>query len=378
MITRAMALSVMTCSLLTISAPAGHSQVRDQSLRDVLATVRQEYRVPALAAAVLSGRGMEAMGAVGVRKTSTKVSVTVKDLWHLGSDTKAMTAAMIGALVERNKLKWETTIGEVFPDLAPTMSPALQNVTILHLLSHRAGLPANIPWGLIPRKGTTRDQRLAVVKMLASLKPVSEPGAKYLYSNLGYVIAGAMAEKAAGDSWENLMRTLIFKPLGMKSAGYGGVGTPGRLNQPWGHGEDGTPVKGNGPDMDNPPVIGPAGTVHCRLRDWAKFIADQLHGARREKALLAPETYHKLQTPPFGGDYALGWLVVEREWGGGTVLTHNGSNNMNFAVAWLAPQRDFAVLVVCNQGGPLASKACDEVASKLIRLHLGGASPASR
>jgi hypothetical protein len=105
------------------------------------------------------------------------------------------------------------------------------------------------------------------------------------------------------------------------------------------------------------------------LADWAKFIADQLRGARGEKALLKPETYRKLHTPPFDGDYALGWLVTERDWGGGRVLTHAGSNNMNLAVVWMAPLRDFAVLVVTNQDGEAAAKACDEVASALIQLH---------
>jgi hypothetical protein len=96
-------------------------------------------------------------------------------------------------------------------------------------------------------------------------------------------------------------------------------------------------------------------------------MRSEAHG---EEALLKPETYRTLQTPPFGGDYALGWVAVEREWGGGKVLTHAGSNTMNLAVAWLAPLRDFAVLVVTNQGGPAAFKGCDEAASALIKFHL--------
>ncbi len=335
---------------------------------DALRPLPKKHGVPALAGAVLTGSGLEAIGAVGVRKLGTDIPVTTSDLWHLGSDTKAMTAAMIGRLVERGTLKWETAIGDVFPDIAPALAEGLKKVTILHLLSHRSGLPANIPWGLLPKKPSTREARLDVIGRLPKITPVAEPGAKYLYSNLGYVVAGAMAEKAADASWEDLMKDLIFKPLGMTSVGFGGVGSPGKLDQPWGHGEDGLPVKSNGPDMDNPPVMGPAGTVHCTLEDWAKFVADQLCGARGEKALLKPETYKTLQTPPFGGDYALGWLVADREWGGGTVLAHNGSNNMNFAVVWIAPKKDFAVLVVSNQGGPAAAKACDEAAGALIKL----------
>jgi CubicO group peptidase (beta-lactamase class C family) len=352
-----------------IPSLAGQNAIPDKRIEGLLEPIRQKHNVPALAGAIATDKGLEAIGAVGVRKVGTDIAVTVGDQWHLGSDTKAMTATLIGALVEEGKLGWELTMEEAFPGLALSMSSALKKVTILQLLTHRSGLTANLLWGFIPRTGTTREQRQAALKMVASAKLVSEPGAKFLYSNLGYVIAGAMAEKAADTSWEDLMKSLLFEPLGMKSAGYGGVGTPGQIDQPWGHTPDGKPARANGPDVDNPPVLGPAGRVHCTLADWAKFIADQLRGARGEKALLKPETYKRLHTPPFGGDYALGWLVTERDWGGGAVLTHAGSNSMNFAVVWMAPLRGFAVLVVTNQGGEAAAKACDEAASALIQLH---------
>jgi CubicO group peptidase (beta-lactamase class C family) len=348
------------------------SQTADRGLNELLEPIRTAHGVPGLAAAVVTVNGLEAIGTVGVRKAGTDAAVTTTDEWHIGSDTKAMTAAMIGRLVERGKLRWDSAVGEVFPELLGSMAPALRKVTLLHLLSHRSGLPANTLWGLVPRTGTTRDQRLAVIKSIASVKLLSEPGATYLYSNLGYVIAGAMAERAADAAWEDLMRALLFEPLGMTGAGFGGVGTPGLIDQPWPHGEDGKPVEKNGPDVDNPPVMGPAGTVHLTLADWGKFAADMLRGLRGGKALLKPETYQKLRTPPFGGDYALGWAVAERDWGGGTVLTHNGSNTMNFATVWIAPARGFAVLVVCNRGGPAAFKACDEAAAKLIQWRARG------
>ncbi len=352
-----------------VLSASGRGQAPDRRLNELLEPIRLAHQVPGLAGAVVTGKGLEAVGAVGVRKAGTDIAVTAGDDWHIGSDTKAMTAAMIGRLVERGKLRWESAVGEAFPELAATMPPVLQKVTLLHLLSHRSGLPANILWGLVPRTGTNRDQRLVVMKSVASLKLLSDPGAKFLYSNLGYVVAGAMAERAADTSWEDLMRSLLFEPLGMSGVGFGGLGTPGQVDQPWPHGEDGKPAEKNGPDIDNPPVLGPAGTVHLPIADWAKFVADMLRGLRGEKALLRPETYQKLRTPPFGGDYALGWAVTERDWAGGTALTHNGSNTMNFATVWIAPARDLAVVVLCNRGGPAASKACDEAASKLIQWH---------
>jgi len=336
-------------------------------INEVLEPVRLKHGLPALAGAVLTGDGLVAAGAVGLRKKKTDVPATVDDQWHLGSDTKAMTATLVALLVEQGKLEWETTVEDVFPDIAPGLPAELRGVNLLHLLSHRSGLPANAAWFVLAKPELSlMDQRLACVKSLAKVKLIAPPGKLYVYSNLGYVVAGAMAEKTMGASWEDLMSKHVFEPLGIRSAGFGGMGTPGVVDQPWGHGADGEPVRTNGPATDNPPVLGPAGTVHMILADWAKFVADHLRGARGGKGLLRPESYHILETPPFGGNYALGWVVAERDWGGGKVFTHAGSNTMNYAVVWTAPQRDFAVLAATNQGAPAGEKACDEAAGALI------------
>lgn len=358
---------LLLCSI-GMPAAAGTPEIKD--LRGILEPLRLEHGLPALGAAIVTGQGLEAIGVVGVRKAGTDVAATADDLWHLGSDTKAMTAYLMAGLVEQGRLKWDTAVGEAFPDLAAAASARFKKITLLELLTHRSGLPANIPWGLIPRSLPMREQRLAAVKAAAKANLDGEAGTTFRYSNLGYVMAGAMAEQAADATWEELMKRMVFEPLGMKSAGFGGVGTPGQLDQPWGHGATGKPVKDYGPDADNPPVMGPAGTVHCTLVDWGKFITDLLRGSRGEKALFKPAIYKMLQTPTGGSNYALGWGVAERDWGGGKVLTHNGSNTMNLAVAWVAPVRNFAVLIVTNQGPPVAVKACDEAASALIRDRL--------
>ena len=126
----------------------------------------------------------------------------------------------------------------------------------------------------------------------------------------------------------------------------------------------------NGPACDNPLVMAPAGCVHCSMQDWAKFIADQLRGELGTPAILKPETYKMLHTPHFAGDYALGWIVTSRGWGGGTVLTHAGCNTMNYANVWIAPKRDMAFLVCLNQGDDVAFKASDEAIAGLIQCYL--------
>ena len=351
----------------TATAPAFCPVAGEEAVTQVLKPIRQKFNVPAMAVAVVTSDEIKWVGAVGVRKRGTEIPVTLADLWHLGSDGKAMTSTLIARLVERGQLKWDSTLAEVFPDLAPQMNPEFQKVTLLQLLSHRAGLPANL--NLAEYLGNDVESlRLRAVRQELAKKPQSTPGSKYAYSNLGYIIAAAVVEKTTGKSWERAIADEVFDPLQMKSAAFGGTGTRGQIDQPWPHTDEGKPAAENGPDMDNPPVMGPAGRIHCSIQDWAKFVQDQLRGARGAPALLKPESYQKLQTPPFGGDYALGWIVVQRSWAGGKALNHGGDNTMNFANVWVAPSRNFAIMVCVNQSGNTAFQATDEAVVAMIDL----------
>jgi CubicO group peptidase (beta-lactamase class C family) len=344
---------------LGIAAAVQAGPQDDARIAALLGPIREQHGLPALGGAIVDGSGLGAKAVVGVRKEGDATVATAEDLWHLGSDTKAMTATMIAALVEQGKLSWDSTLGAVFPDMQ--LPAPVRGITLLQLLSHHAGIPANAEWGEISRTGSLVRQRRAAVALLASAALLSVPGTAFSYSNWGYVVAGAMAEQATGRSYEDLMKAIVFDPLHMESVGYGVAGSRGETSEPWGHTRDGAPGWG-----DNPLVMAPAGCVHCSLDDWGRFISDQLRGDEGKPALLKAESYARLHSAPFGGAYALGWGVADRPWGGGRVLTHTGSNTMNLAVVWMAPARDFAVLVVCNQGG--AEKACDEAASGLIAL----------
>jgi CubicO group peptidase (beta-lactamase class C family) len=357
---------------LSASVFAGRAvaQSGDSTVASLIEPIRKEHNLPALGAALVTSQGVVLSGVAGVRKKGAGVPAAIDDQWHLGSDTKAMTAVVIATFVERGKLTWETTLGEVFPDLAATSPDDFRGITITQLLSHYAGLTANLDWRDIERSApAVRQQRLNALKKAASMKLTSPPGTKFDYSNLGYTIAGAIVERVGGKSWEDLMQEIVFKPLGMTNCGFGGLGTPGRIDQPWPHQDNGKPMPANGPAVDNPAVIGPAGRVHCSIADWSKFIQDQLRGEHGDGVLLKPETYKALHTPRFGGNYAFGWGVGSRPWAGGTVLQHSGSNTMNFCVVWVAPLRDFAVLAVTNQAGNEAQMAADEAVSALIHLH---------
>lgn len=370
----AIAVAVAVLCLPPVAHPAANP--KPTKLKDVstlLAPVIKEHDVPGMAAAVVCNGEAVTLGVAGVRTRGKPDKVAAVDRFHIGSDTKAFTAMLCGILVDEGKLKWDQTVGETFPELKKSMHPQYHAVTLEQLLTNRSGAPGDLTKGelwakLWQYKGTPTSARRLLLQGVTSKPPEAAPGEKYVYSNAGFSIAGHMAEKVAGKSWEDLTREKIFRPLGMTTAGFGAPGTRGKNDQPRGHKPDGSAVE-PGPGSDNPVAIGPAGIVHCSIGDWAKFVAANLGSAKTK--LVKPETLEKLHTPaPGDPKYAMGWVVADDQpWAGGPALTHAGSNTMWYAVAWLAPGKDFAVVVACNQGN---DKACNDAVLALIADHFKG------
>ena len=353
-------MGALVASAGCVSMPKGRAPVAGD-LGDLLEEARSRHGLPALAAAVANSEQVLSSGAAGYRKDGDLTPVGLDDQWHLGSDTKAMTATLVGMFVESGQLRWDSTLAELLPDWAPGMSPAYRAVTLRMLLTHRSGMPDFSLITMLGLFGDSRDPAIAraeAVKELLSREPEHPPGTTFLYSNAGYVTVGVVLNRVSGKPWEALIRERLFEPLHMTSCGLGSPGVAGKVEQPWGHRPPnlarrilgGGPVPYEpGPFSDNPAAFGPAGTVHCSLADWAKFLAIHLKGARGEPtALLSVDTIKTLQTPWPGGDYAMGWGVADRPWARGRVLAHEGSNTFFLATVVIAPQQDRIYMVTTN------------------------------
>lgn len=361
---------------------AGVSDASERDIASILEPLRVAAKLPALGAVVVGGGRIVAAGMTGVRKAGSDVPAQIDDRFHLGSNTKAMTALLVARLAQQGTLSFETTLGEVFRGTNPEMNEAWDKVSLADLLRNRGGCSGDISPVLWRSFWTTKEapgaQRLRLVRAVISGEPIAAPGQKYEYSNTGFAVAGAIAETMTGTAWEALMRAHVFEPLNIETAGFGAPGADddqGTIKSPWGHQEGGRPVQ-PGPRADNPPAIAPANAVHMNLRDWAKFIGLHLRShasnPHRRDAFLPAHIFDVLHEPV--GDYACGWRVQRRGWAKGTrdedvgiTLMHAGSNTMWFSVAWLAPEKDFAVMVVTNQGGAAAQRATDEAVGEILK-----------
>jgi CubicO group peptidase (beta-lactamase class C family) len=375
-------LLVLLTTQRTSATPSGELAVE-------LERIRVARGVPALAAGIVRSNTVLAIAATGFRKQGIDVPATTSDLWHVGSLTKSMTATALAVLVAEGRLRWDSTLGEVFPETAPRMHPEWRTVTLAQLLRHRGGAPDQEwlqregLWSKIwEHPGTPLRQRVDWMESVVTRPPATQPGSRYVYSNTGYVLAGRMLEQVSGEAWEAWIRRRVFLPLGMESAGFGVPARPRYIDQPWGHRwKAGVPEPvPPGTDADNPSGLGPAGTVHLTLGDLLRYGAFHADAGRRlaegtpgAGRVLGPSDFQALHEAPEGESDAFGWRVVRRDWGGGTVLTHTGSNTQWFAVLWVAPALDVAIAAVTNIGdddGRSASKVTDEAAAWLVRRHL--------
>lgn len=336
--------------------------------------VRANFRLPGLAGALIDDGNYSELVS-GVRKVDRSEKIEKGDLFHLGSCGKSMSATMVAILVDQGKLTWETKLSEVLAGLEGT---SLSGVTIEQLTSHTSGITGDLwfdggsLWSDLWKVETSGEGRQLVVKSL-SVASKKAPGL-YEYGNYNYMLLAAVVDVILSQPWEQSIRELLLKPLQMDTCSFGPVpSSETSPQQPWPHarGADGVSV----PKMiDNPATLSAAGTIHCSLQDWSKYL--QLHltkAAGRKSKVFNNVNFQKLYETPVGSEYTYGgWFRVERPWTEGFVFTHSGSNLHNFAVTWLDPSQNRAAMAVTNQAARDRSnqrQATDVVIQLLLGLN---------
>jgi D-alanyl-D-alanine carboxypeptidase len=326
------------------------------ALQAVARALGEESGSPAVAVILVEGERI-LVGAWGERSAGEEDPVQAGDAWHLGSNTKAMTAVLAARLVEAGHLRWDTTVQEVLGE-AVEVGAGFREVTLRELLSHRSGVEANLPPALsmglagVDSLRNLRADRVRYAATVLGMPPAVERG-KFHYSNAGYVVAGAMMEAVTAESWETLLRREVWGPLGIEA---GGFGPPA-----WIRGHRGIPDGSlvpvpPGPFADNIPAMGPGARAHLTADGYGRFLAAVLAGARGEgdPGFLAPESWNALHAPggPAPPAYALGWglLASTGDEGHGPSLQHAGSNTLWFTLARVDAGRNRAAAVLLNDG----------------------------
>ena len=138
--------------------------------------------------------------------------------FRIGSVTKQFTAALILQLVEAGKIKLDGKITDYLSDYRKDTG---DKITVHQLLNHTSGIPSYTSQANFFAE-VSRDPSSVTdfVKKHASGELEFEPGTKFNYNNSGYFLLGAIIEKVTGKSYESVLKTRIFEPLGMTNSGY--------------------------------------------------------------------------------------------------------------------------------------------------------------
>lgn len=351
--------------------------VSTDPLSMIVDSVRVAFNMPAMGAAIVTLEGgVTAVAVAGTRRAIGGPAVSKDDLWHLGSNTKAVTSLLAAVAVSEDRIQWTTTVAQAFPELT-NVRAEYREVTLRDLLSHQSGFPRDVG-GPFAGATTAPAQRALAVTWAVQQPPAVARGA-FSYSNLGYQIAGVMLERAFGTSYEDAMAARVYAPLGVTDAGWGPQAAAGSASQPVAHSwvSSGSWVAREA--FDNPPVNNSSGRAHMSLASWGRVLREVLRveaGAPTiAAASVAGQTTSAAVTVNATTSYGMGWLISTRTWANGKVLFHDGSNGANHSIAYVAPMRNVAFLATTNgfdAPGGQSTKALDALIGRLNAFHTTG------
>jgi len=343
------------------------------------------WETPGLAVAVVKDDKAVLLEGYGVRRLGGTDKVGPDTVFAVASVSKTFTAATLALLVDGDRLRWDDRVVDRLPGFRLSDPWVTGEIRIRDLLSHRSGVArGEMLWYY---SGFSRAE---VMRRLHHLPFSAGFRERFGYQNLMFVAAGDVAAAAAGESWDSLLKTRLFAPLGMTRSSTSIRAMPKDAATP--HARiDGKIRPIERLNVDN---IGPAGGVNSTARDLSRWMRLLLNGGEIDgRRLLSAARIDEMQEPvtpiPVGPKdrqripetafraYGMGWyledyrgrrlayhagridgmsarlVLLPEERLGVAVLTNRGRSNLPAALAyrvidaWLgAPQRDLSALLL--------------------------------
>jgi CubicO group peptidase (beta-lactamase class C family) len=351
--------AVIVVLLVLVAAPAVPQPQPLAGFDGYVSKAMKDWQAPGFAIAVAKDGELVFAQGFGVRELGKPQPVDTRTLFAIGSTTKAMTAALVGILVDDKKIEWDAPVTKYLPWFQLKDAAVTRELRVRDLLTHRAGL-GNADYLWYGQRHSTEE----ILRRVRLLEPAYPVRSGFIYQNVMYAAAGAVIEAASGKSWAEMMRTRIFQPLGMRDtlataatlASQPNVASPHAL------------VDGKVRVIDNVSVdpVAPAGSVWSNVADMAKWMQMLLDGGRiggpAGKPLLSKETCAELFTPqtiapydmypttrltkPHWMTYGLGWF--QQDYRGRAVDFHTGSIDGMIAIHGLIRDERLGVYVLGN------------------------------
>jgi len=326
-------------------------------LEQEINTLMESYKAVGLSVSVVKGNKIIYSKGFGFRDFENKVPVNENTSFPIASCSKAFTASLLGLLDSQNKISLKDKPGLHIPKLEFNNTEMDNLITIEDLLSHKSGLgEMNGTLVLFPEKNT-----LNVIQKLKYIKPEGKVKDSWIYSNMGYAIAGIVVEQVTGKSWEENIKKNIFSPLSMLNSHTDLESMKKAKNFSFGYGlSKGKVKKVRYEEYHN---YKPAGGIRSSANDMANWMIAWLNKGRFDEKQVLPEgfildatTMHNIRPNKneenaflFGDGF--GWRMESNS---GNYKVYHGGNTSGFSSLVLTyPFKGLGITVLTNQANSI-------------------------
>lgn len=350
--------SILAALMLVATHSISAAQSRDD-IADLDAFIQQalkDYQVPGAAVAVVKDGKVVLLKGYGVRDINKSDKVDENTIFQLASVTKTLTGAAAGTVVDDGKLNFDTPIHNYLPEFQGYDPYMTRWLTTRDLLAMRTGWQ-EFSGDAVDSFGYDRAeilQRLRYFQPRYSLRQVAQ------YSNPGFFVAGEVAGRAAGMSWNELVQKKILTPLEMTRSGTVVKGLTD-ANKSANHAFVDGKIQIVAPDILD--TTGAASSGTSTAADMAKFMQMYLNkGLYKNQKVLAPDTVAEIfersmvsalsfsETPPIsdatGFYYGLG--VGSYDYAGHQVIEKGGALSGIRTVIVLVPEKNLGIFIAAN------------------------------
>ncbi|WP_223067530.1 serine hydrolase domain-containing protein [Paenibacillus caui] len=250
-----------------------------QNIEKIIEQTMQSWKTPGVAVAVVHKEGLVYCSGFGYRDKAEQLPVDTETVFAIGSSTKPFITTVLAMLVNEGKMKWDTPIKQYVPDFRMHDEAATKQLTFRDIACHRSGMPSH-QFMFVEANMTAGEWILC----LPDLEPNLPFRYAFQYSNLMFAQAGYLIERITGTPWEEWVRELIAKPIGMAQSNFSVAETTAGSNyaKPYAVAEN---------DILEIPFTkdqpGSARAMNASIADMAAWVSFQLHKGAVQAAAVA-------------------------------------------------------------------------------------------
>lgn len=333
------------------------NDTRLDEIRQFVEEGRKIADIPGVAVAVFDADEILMAEGFGVRERGKSDPVTADTLFMMASNTKGLTTLLLAVLVDEGKFDWDTPVVDVYPEFRLGDPETTQKVKMKHLVCACTGLPRQDAEWLFTWKHTSPEEQLEV---LATMKPTTEFGEKFQYSNplasaAGFIAAHSVyPDKDLGTAYDQLMREKILAPLGMDHTTFSFEKVRKSVYAaPHAFDAEGRSVAFDIVRNRTAIAVRPAGGGWTTVRDYARYLQLELNeGSLPDgSALLSKENLLIRRKPglrAWGENQRYGMGLVTNLYYGVPVVEHGGSLQGYQSQFFIIPDEGIGAVVLTN------------------------------